>query len=160
MDITKWDKKFMEIALSMAEMSHCAAKKVCCLLVRDGQIISSGINGTHSGQPNCDDKFVKNSGIWSTKIDDLWFVCSHSEEHHDWSLDNEIHAEQNAIAKAAKNGISTEGATAYVTLSPCNSCAKLLISAGIKRVVFSDVYDDAPEAFKLLEKCGIETIIL
>ena len=164
MDIGKWDTTFMKIATDMAQMSHCAAKKVCCVLVKDGQIISSGINGTPKNFVNCDDLFKKLAGVWhilDTHVDkELWVECESQDMHNKWSKKYEIHAEQNAIAKAASKGISTEGATAYVTYSPCTPCTKLLIAAGIKRVVIGTIYDDDPEAFELLNNCQIETILL
>jgi dCMP deaminase len=104
---------------------------VGCLIVKDGRIISDGYNGTPSGFSNdCED-------------------CDNN------TLSTVLHAEANAITKIAKSTNSSDGATLYVTLSPCFDCAKLIIQAGIKRVVFSEVYRKT-DSFKLLEEAGIE----
>jgi dCMP deaminase len=157
----KWDITFMDNARRLARNSHCASsKKVCCLLVKDGQIISSGINGTLPGLPNCDDIYFKTNGIWNVRMDPTRTRVCEPNEHFEWSKQNEAHAEQNAIAGAARRGISTEGATAYVTHSPCSSCSLLLGMSGIKRLVIGELYDRAPDAFKVLQQKGIEVILI
>jgi dCMP deaminase len=114
-----------------AENSHCLRSKVGCLIVNNRRIISDGYNGTPSGFPNeCED-------------------CNNN------TLSTVLHAEANAIAKIATSTNSSAGATLYVTLSPCFDCAKLIIQAGIKRVVFSDLYRKT-ESFELFEKAGIQ----
>jgi dCMP deaminase len=114
-----------------SENSHCNRSKVGCLIVKDRQIISDGYNGTPSGFPNeCED-------------------CSNN------TLPTVLHAEANAITKIAKSANSAEGSTLYVTLSPCFDCAKLIIQAGIKRIVYSEEYRKT-DSFKLFEEAGIE----
>jgi dCMP deaminase len=114
-----------------AENSYCKRSQVGCLIVKDGRIISDGYNGTPSGFDNgCED-------------------CDNN------TLSTVLHAEANAITKIAKSTNSSEDATLYVTLSPCFDCAKLIIQAGIKRVVYSEVYRKT-DSFKLLEEAGIE----
>jgi dCMP deaminase len=114
-----------------SENSHCNRSKVGCLIVKDRQIISDGYNGTPSGFPNeCED-------------------CNNN------TLPTVLHAEANAITKIAKSANSAEGSTLYVTLSPCFDCAKLIIQAGIKRIVYSEEYRKT-DSFKLFEEAGIE----
>jgi len=114
-----------------SENSHCKRNKVGCLIIKDRQIISDGYNGTPSGFSNeCED-------------------CNNN------TLPTVLHAEANAITKIAKSTNSAEGATLYVTLSPCFDCAKLIIQAGIKRIVYSETYRNT-DSFKLFEEAGIE----
>ena len=127
----KIDLLYLRMAYVWAENSRCNRSKVGCLLVKDRTIISDGYNGTPSGFPNqCEDRDNK-------------------------TLSTVIHAEGNAITKVAKSTNSSEGATLYVTLSPCFDCAKLIIQAGIKRVVFSELYRNM-DSFELFEQAGIE----
>ena len=155
----KWDITYINITKEYAKHSKCAAKKVACILVKDNNIIGVGVNGTLPGKTNCCDKFYKDwtlnsNGEWISewyKHDEngKWVKCD-KEEHHEWSKLNETHAEVNAIAKANKNGVSVEGATAYVTLSPCYNCCKILTTFGIKRIVFKDRYDDFDKVIEYL----------
>jgi dCMP deaminase len=166
-----WDNTFLEVAKTIANNSHCVGKKVCCLLVKDGQIISSGINGTLEGLKNCDDIFSPHKKEILIGQDTGKILDKHTPNetltegyltmtHHEWSKMNEVHAEQNAIARAAKRGINVDGATAYITLSPCSSCALLLAASGIKRVVIKNIYNHEPKAFEILKKVNIEVTIL
>lgn len=118
---------FMEMAVMFSQLSHCVSKKVAAFIVRNGRIISTGINGSPSGATNCDDVFDPNS--FDRNI------------HHFWSELHELHAESNAIAEAAKRGIAIYDSDLYVTLSPCSSCAKLIAASGIKNVYFDELYD-------------------
>ena len=125
------DLLYLRMAKVWAENSYCKRNQVGCLIVKDGRIISDGYNGTPSGfSNNCED-------------------CDNK------TLPTVLHAEANAITKIAKSTNSSEHATLYVTLSPCFDCAKLIIQAGIKRVVFSEVYRKT-DSFELLEEAGIE----
>ncbi len=127
------DKRYLDMAKIWAENSYCKRRKVGALLVKDKMIISDGYNGTPSGfENNCEDESNK------TKP----YV---------------LHAEANAITKVAKSNNSSEGATLYVTTSPCLECAKLIIQAGILRVVFTERYR-LDEGVKLLERAGIEIV--
>lgn len=127
----KIDLLYLRMAKVWAENSYCKRSQVGCLIVKDGRIISDGYNGTPSGFDNgCED-------------------CDNN------TLSTVLHAEANAITKIAKSTNSSEDATLYVTLSPCFDCAKLIIQAGIKRVVYSEVYRKT-DSFKLLEEAGIE----
>ncbi len=127
----KFDKRYLQMAGIWAKNSYCKRRQVGALIVKDKMIISDGYNGTPSGFENqCEDE----SGV--TKV----YV---------------LHAEANAITKVAKSGNSSEGATLYVTASPCVECAKLIIQSGIRRVVFRDAYR-ITDGIDLLKRAGIE----
>jgi len=111
----KLDKVFMNITKEVATLSHCVRFKVGAVLVKEGNIISMGYNGTPAGMDNC---------------------C----ERDDVTLPHVIHGEVNAILKAAKTGTSVNGGTLYLTLSPCLDCSKLILQSGIKRVVYLTAY--------------------
>lgn len=114
-----------------ASNSYCKRRQVGALIVKDKMIISDGYNGTPSGFENvCEDE----SGVTKPYV---------------------LHAEANAISKVAKSGNSSEGATLYVTASPCIECAKLIIQAGIKRVVYKDEYR-LTDGVDLLRRAGVE----
>lgn len=127
----KIDFLYLKMAYMWAENSHCNRNKVGCLIVKNRTIISDGYNGTPTGFPN---------------------VC---EDDENKTLSTVLHAEANAITKIAKSTNSSEGATLYVTLSPCFDCAKLIIQSGIKRVVYSEEYRNT-EAFELFKEARIE----
>jgi dCMP deaminase len=118
-----------------AENSYCKRRQVGALLVKDKTIISDGYNGTPSGSPN---------------------VC---EDDNDTTFPYVLHAEANAIAKVAQSNNSSDGATLYVTASPCIECAKLIIQAGIKRVVYSEKYR-LTDGIDLLERAGVKVEFL
>jgi dCMP deaminase len=105
----KLDSVYMNVAKEIASLSHCVRSKVGALLVKDGNVISFGYNGTPSGMDNC---------------------C----ERDNVTLPHVIHAEVNAVLKAAKTGTSVDGATLYLTLSPCLDCSKLILQAGVKSI--------------------------
>ena len=127
------DKRYLDMAKIWAENSYCKRRKVGALLVKDKMIISDGYNGTPSGFEN---------------------IC---EDEDNKTKPYVLHAEANAITKVAKSNNSSEGATLYVTTSPCLECAKLIIQAGILRVVFTERYR-LDEGVKLLERAGIEIV--
>jgi len=159
--ITEWDKTFMDMALRVAKNSKCASADVACLLVRDGNILSMGINGTVSGFDNCNEKYKKEDDVWY--INDGINGWMHLDDrihitHHEWSNKYEVHAEINAITKATKDGISTRNATAYVTHSPCNNCTKVLVSAGITRIVVLNEYKEN-DFFNLIKKSNDITVV-
>ena len=125
------DKRYIKMALIWAENSYCARRKVGALIVKDKMIISDGYNGTPAGFEN---------------------VC---EDENDHTFPYVLHAEANAITKVARTNNSSEGATLYVTSSPCIECAKLIIQSGIQRVVFSELYR-LHDGIDLLEQAGIQ----
>jgi dCMP deaminase len=95
-----------------------------------------------------------------SELTQTWESCEDQREHYFWSKKNEVHAEVNALAKAAKLGISTEGSTAYIIHAPCNSCSLILVQFGVSRVVFRKQYEDEPEALEKLRLKGIDVTCL
>ena len=127
----KYDLAYLRIAKEWGKLSYCKRKQVGAIIVRDRMIISDGYNGTPSGFENCcedDDNLTK------------WYV---------------LHAEANAILKVARSTQSCEGATLYITLSPCKDCSKLIHQSGIKRVVYLEEYKDT-SGVDFLRKAGVE----
>ena len=111
----KLDKTFINIAKEVGTLSHCTRSKVGAVLVKDGNVISFGYNGTPAGMDNgCEENNVTKEEV--------------------------IHAEMNAILKAAKSGNAVEGSTLYLTLSPCKECSKLILQSGVKKVVYLNTY--------------------
>lgn len=129
------DKRYMRMAGIWAENSYCKRRKVGALIVKNKMIISDGYNGTPSGFEN---------------------VC---EDENNITYPYVLHAEANAITKIARSNNSSEGATLYVTASPCIECAKLIIQAGIKRVVYAEKYR-LEDGLELLKKAKIEVVYI
>ncbi len=127
------DKRYLRMALIWAENSYCIRRQVGALIVRDQMIISDGFNGTPAGFEN---------------------ICEDDTGH---TKPYVLHAEANAITKVARSNNSSEGATLYVTASPCLECSKLIIQAGIKRVVYHELYRMS-DGVDLLQRAGIECI--
>ena len=129
------DRRYMRMARIWAENSYCKRRQVGALLVKDQMIISDGFNGTPSGfENNCEDE------------DNV-------------SKPYVLHAEANAITKVARSSNSSQGATLYVTASPCIECAKLIIQAGIKRVVYGENYR-IMDGLNLLKRAGIDVVFV
>jgi len=133
-----WDEYFMRIAKEVATRATCPRRSVGAVIVLDRRILTTGYNGAPHGLAHCTEVGCK-------------IVDGHCQRA--------LHAEQNAILQAALNGVSTRGATVYVTCQPCNACAKMIINAGIVRVVFEGDYPD-PFAMELFEESGIELLRL
>ncbi|HBX49466.1 MAG: CMP deaminase [Bacteroidetes bacterium RIFOXYA12_FULL_35_11] len=129
------DFRYLRMAAIWSENSYCKRRKVGALLVKDKMIISDGYNGTPSGFEN---------------------EC---EDENNTSKSYVLHAEANAITKVAKSNNSSEGATLYITSSPCIECAKLIIQSGIKKVVYSELYR-LDDGINLLKRANIEVIFL
>ncbi|CAM3751548.1 deoxycytidylate deaminase [Flavobacterium chungbukense] len=129
--LNKYDKAYLRIAKEWGQLSYCKRKKVGAIIVKDRMIISDGYNGTPSGFENC---------------------CEDEEGLTRWDV---LHAEANAILKVARSTQSCEGATLYITLSPCKECSKLIHQSGIKRVVYKDGYRD-DSGIQFLIKAGVE----
>ncbi len=125
------DVRYLRMARIWAENSYCKRRQVGALIVKDKSIISDGYNGTPSGFEN---------------------IC---EDEDGRTKPYVLHAEANAITKVAKSSNSSDGATLYVTASPCIECAKLIIQSGIRRVVYSELYR-CSDGIELLEKAGIK----
>lgn len=137
---------FKEVLLSLSKLSKCVSKQVGALIVKDGRIISTGYNGTISGYKNCCEVFPKDN--------------FDKQKHHEWSLKYEIHAEQNAIIQAAKNGISINNCVCYTNLQPCNLCLLLLIQSGIKEIVYLDSYNYSDYDTELMDLIKKQKVIL
>lgn len=140
---------FLKMLEPFSKLSHCVSKQVSALIVKDGRIISTGINGTAPGYTNCDSIFDKNK--------------FNRAEHHAFSEKYEIHAEMNAILFAASKGISLNGATLYCNLFPCWNCIKNISVTGIKQIVYSTNYDllskkDIDDIYNYCDKLGIEIL--
>lgn len=129
--LKKYDKAYLRIAKEWGQLSYCQRKKVGAIIVKDKMIISDGYNGTPSGFENC---------------------CEDEDGKTNWYV---LHAEANAILKVARSTQSCEGATLYITLSPCKDCSKLIHQSGIKRVVYHEGYKD-DSGILFLQKAGVE----
>jgi len=127
----RYDKAYLKIAKEWAELSYCKRKKVGAIIVKDRMIISDGYNGTPSGFENCCE---------DENGDTKWYV---------------LHAEANAILKVARSTQTCQGATLYITLSPCKECSKLIHQAGITRVVYHIDYKDN-SGIEFLKKAGVQ----
>ncbi len=127
------DRRYLRMATIWAENSYCSRRQVGALLVKEQMIISDGFNGTPAGFEN---------------------VC---EDEHGVTKPYVLHAEANAITKVARSNNSSEGSTLYVTASPCLECAKLIIQAGIRRVVFNELYR-MTDGIDLLTRAGVECV--
>ena len=122
-----WDDYFMEIARVVAKRSNCSRRQVAAVIVKENHLLSTGYNGTPRGVKNCFDGGCPRCAGHAPSGSSLEeCLC--------------VHAEQNAICQAARYGIDVSGATIYITLSPCLTCAKLIINAGIKEVVYAGDY--------------------
>lgn len=133
-----WDDYFLELAAVVAKRSTCNRKQVGCVLVKDNRILTTGYGGSIRGQPHCVDV--------GCEIDEKTGGCVRT-----------VHAEMNAIAQAAANGVSTRGATAYTTLSPCYWCFKTMVNAGVVRFVYTEQYRIALDP-ELAHACGVEIV--
>ena len=129
----KYDVAYLKMALEWAKLSYCKRKQVGALIVKDRTIISDGYNGTPSGFETC---------------------CEDENNKTKWYV---LHAEANAILKISRSTQSCEGATLYLTLSPCKECSKLIFQSGIKRVVYIQDYPDN-EGLVFLESAGVEIL--
>jgi len=127
----RYDRAYLRMAAEWGALSHCERKQVGALIVKDSMIISDGYNGTPTGFDNC---------------------CEDENNKTQWYV---LHAEANAIMKVAKSTNNSNGATLYITLSPCRECSKLVLQSGIKRVVYLNSYKD-DSGIKFLEKAGVE----
>lgn len=142
---------FMDIAKLLGELGTCDRKKVGAVIVRDGRCISWAYNGSPPGAPHCDE----NNHGWPVGAEGYIGQARDNLELH--GCRNVTHAEANAVSFAARQGISTENTTLYVTLSPCEVCARLLIAAGIEGVVFDEAYRD-PAGLDILRSAGVRVV--
>lgn len=127
----RYDKAYLRMAKTWSNLSHCERKQVGAIIVKDRMIISDGFNGTPSGFDNC---------------------CEAENGETHWYV---LHAEANAILKVAQSTHNCQGATLYLTLSPCKDCSKLVVQAGISKVVYINEYKDN-SGIQFLESAGVE----
>lgn len=131
----RYDKAYLRLALSWAQLSHCGRKKVGAIIVKDSIIISDGYNGTPAGFDNC---------------------CENEEGNTHWYV---LHAEANAILKVARSSNNCKDATLYLTHSPCKDCSKLVLQSGITRLVYQQAYKDT-SGIDFLKSAGLEVVQL
>jgi dCMP deaminase len=129
----RYDRAYLGMADQWSKLSHCKRKQVGAIIVKDEMVISDGYNGTPAGFDNC---------------------CEDDGGNTHWYV---LHAEANAILKVAKSTNNCKGATLYLTLSPCKDCSKLVLQAGITRVVYINSYKDT-EGIDFLQSAGVDTI--
>lgn len=137
-----WDSYFMDMAFLASKRSTCLRRQVGAVIVKDKQVLATGYNGAPKGLPHCEE-----TGCIRQKLG-----IPPGEQHQ---YCRSTHSEQNAIAQAAKHGISVDGATLYCTHQPCSICTKIIINAGIKRIVYANPYPDEL-ARELMSQADIE----
>ena len=142
-----WDEYFMEIAERLQTRSTCLRRQVGAVIVKDNRIITTGYNGAPSGLMHCSDM-----GYCEREKLNI-----PSGQRHE--LCRALHAEQNAIIQAANMGVSTQGATLYVTLQPCVICAKMAVNAGIIKIVYKGTYPDEL-SMRILNEADIELVVM
>ena len=154
------NKVYMNIAEEISQLSYAERKKVGCILVKDGTIISHGYNGTPYGFENdCEEyeeRYYEND-VGAELLQDYGYVLANGIARKLVTKREVLHAESNAISKVAKSSNSSEDADLYVTLSPCFECAKLIIQSGIKRVFYREEYRQK-DGLDLLRKAGIQCL--
>ncbi len=139
-----WDEYFMDVVRAVAKRGTCNRGRTGCAIVRNNQILATGYVGSPIGQPHCDDA--------GHQIERTKHLDGVERDH----CVRTIHAEVNAIIQAAKHGISIDGGTVYCKLEPCPTCAKMLVNAGIKRVVCERKYHAAQGTRELFNAVGIK----
>ena len=167
--MNRYDKTMLATAKLFGELSYCEKKKVGAVIAKDGRILATGYNGTVSGFDNTCETLVENSckecqGTGGTDFDingNILEYCGNCNGTGNIprlvTSPYVIHAEQNALMFCTKNGIPTDGTTMYITLSPCVTCAKLIVQAGIKRVVFLECYKELG-GLEFLRDAGVELL--
>jgi dCMP deaminase len=143
----EWDRYFLKIARVVAERSTCTRAAVGAVIVRNRMILATGYNGSPAGHPHC------------TEVGCLIVTSQNSDGTTEDNCIRTIHAEINAIAQAAKNGVSIDGADIYVTHSPCLHCLKVLLNTGIRRICYEKPYKLERVAW-LLEPSAVEMVEL
>jgi len=138
-----WDEYFMEIARVVAQRATCDRGRSGCVIVRDNQILVTGYVGSPKGLPHCDE------------VGHQLKTVTHEDGSQSQHCMRTTHAEQNAIVQAAKLGIAINGATLYCKMTPCSTCAKMIINAGIKRVVCEKKYHQGKETEELFKQAKI-----
>ncbi len=138
-----WDEYFMEVCEAISQRATCDRGRSGCVIAKDNQILVTGYVGAPSGLPHCDEE-----GHQLKKM-------IHEDGTSTMHCVRTVHAEQNAICQAAKHGISIEGATLYCRMTPCRTCAMLIINCGIRRVLAQRRYHDAGDSEAMFKRAGI-----
>ncbi len=138
-----WDEYFMEVCESISKRATCNRGRSGCVIAKDRQILATGYVGSPPGLPHCDE------------VGHQFKTVIHEDGHKSQHCVRTVHAEQNAICQAAKRGVALEGATLYCRMTPCRTCAMLIISCGITRVVCERKYHAGAESEKMFETAGI-----
>ena len=138
-----WDEYFMEVAHTVSKRATCDRGRSGCVIARDKQILVTGYVGSPRGLPHCDD------------VGHLMKKVLHEDDHITQHCMRTVHAEQNAICQAARLGIPLEGATLYCRMTPCRTCAMLIINCGIVRVVCERKYHDGAESETMFLQAGV-----
>ncbi len=143
-----WDEYFMEIMEAVAKRATCDRGRSGCVIAKNKQILVTGYVGSPLGLPHCDEVGHQMKSV------------THEDGNITQHCVRTTHAEQNAICQAAKIGVSIEGATMYSRMTPCSVCAKMIINAGINRVVCQKRYHAGMESEEMFKKAGVELVIL
>ena len=158
------DEMYMELATNMSKLSTCARVQVGAILVVEDRPLLSGYNGTPKGHKHCIDIYqekyeeycrLNKEPISIFTFEDFMALPEIREEHGKFSRLHEVHAEINIIAQAALKGLATKNGRLYITHSPCNDCCKSILTAGIKEVVFKNLYDRETEGLQTLIRSGV-----
>lgn len=139
-----WDEYFMEVAKAVAKRATCDRGRSGCVIARDRQILVTGYVGSPKGLPHCDE------------VGHQMKVTMHEDGHQTQHCVRTAHAEQNAIVQAAKLGVAIDDATMYCKMTPCSVCAKMIINAGIKRIVCEKKYHAGGDSEEMFRQAGIE----
>ncbi len=139
-----WDEYFMEVARAVAKRATCDRGRSGCVIAKNRQILVTGYVGSAAGLPHCDD------------VGHQMKTTTHEDGRQSRHCVRTTHAEQNAIVQAAKVGVAIKGATLYCKMTPCAVCARMIINAGIKRVVCEKKYHAGDESENMFKKVGIE----
>ncbi|MBQ9254002.1 MAG: AAA family ATPase [Bacteroidales bacterium] len=143
-----WDEYFLEIVKTVAKRATCNRGRSGCVIVKNKQILVTGYVGSPTGLPHCDEV----GHLFKKTMDENGNISNHCVRT--------VHAEQNAICQAAKRGIALEGATLYCTMTPCRTCAMMIINCGIKRVVCQNKYHSGEETQEMFAQAGIELVFM
>ena len=138
-----WDEYFMEVCEAISKRATCERGRSGCVIARDRQILVTGYVGAPAGLPHCDE------------VGHQFKKTIHEDGNVTTHCVRTVHAEQNAICQAAKIGVPIDGATLYCRMTPCRTCAMLIINCGIKRVVCQRRYHDSEDSLAMLEKAGV-----
>ncbi len=141
-----WDEYFMELANAAAKRATCDRGRSGCVIVKDKQVLVTGYVGSPIGLPHCDE------------VGHLFKKTFHEDDTITTHCVRTVHAEQNAICQAAKRGIALEGSTLYCRMTPCRTCAMLIINCGIKRVVCEKKYHAGEESEQMFKEAKIELV--